>query len=235
MLPSGPRSEAVEAEQARRDAEARRYDHLLGLRLLSTLEIPAALRPLALSAADRVVDAGCGTGRFTLPLLRTGASVVAVDHSLESLRVLQGKLDEASRERVLLVQGDVTRLPVRSEWASAAVSCQVIEHLPSEPLRRAATAELARALEDGGGWAVSGYWYVPALGWLPEALYAREGRHSGAIFYRRFDRAELRGLLRLPLRVERLTARLVYILLAHGWKQGDPPKDGCTPRRKDAL
>lgn len=204
----------VQAEQQQRDQEATRYDSLWGLRLLSRLELPATLRPLEISSADRIVDIGCGTGRFTLPLVGTGAMVVAVDHSLESLRILQAKLENRARDTStppLLVRGDVTRLPIRDNWATRAICAQVLEHLPALELRRALVDELARVLVPEGRAALSAYWYPPLL----RGLLKREGFHSGQIFYHRFERQELAELLGQQFEIERLTGRLVYVLLAH--------------------
>jgi SAM-dependent methyltransferase len=219
MLPLSPPGvaksvELAAAERRQRDQEATRYDSLWGLRLLSRLELPATLGPLGFSAGDRVVDVGCGTGRFTLPLVRVGAMVVAVDHSIESLRVLKRKLAAEAGTGVpspLLVQGDASCLPIRDGWANRAVSAQVLEHIPAPELREAVVAELARVLMLGGRAALSAYWYAPLL----RGLLQREGQHSDAIFYHRFERRELAELLEQRFVVERLTGRLVYVLLAH--------------------
>ena len=220
MLPLRPawsdvEAREVEAEASQRDQEAGQYDGLLGLRLLSLLEIPATLQPLWVSAADQVVESGCGTGRMTRVLARTGARIIACDHSLESLRRLGASLDEAGRKAVQLVRADAAYLPVRDGWATRALSCQMLEHLPSEALRRSAVAELARVLRSEGRLALSAYWHAPALRWL----LSREGHHSGKIFFHRFTRAELAGLLEPHFRLDALTGRLVYILLVHARKR----------------
>lgn len=201
----------VAAERAQRDHEAARYDHLLGLRLLSHWEIPATLRPLEITSADRVLEVGCGTGRFTRRIVDEGRELIAVDHSSASLRILKGKLSGSQRESVLLVQGDATRLPIRGDWATRSLSCQVLEHLPGDEVRRRAVSELARTLERSGRLALSAYWHTPGLGWL----LAREGKHSGAIYFHRFQKPELLALLGEEFDVEALSGRLVYVLLAH--------------------
>lgn len=213
LLPSGETPRDVAAERAQRDREARQYDHLLALRLLSLVEIPLTLDPLRLTPADRVVDVGCGTGRLSLPLLAAGVECVCVDHSLESLRVLRGKLPAGAR--VTLVQGDASRLPVCDGWATAVVSSQMLEHLPTPELRSTAVSEMARVLQPGGRLALTAYWHAPLL----RPVLQREGRHSGEIFFHRFERKELRRLLAPHFRVDRLTGRLVYVLLVHGTRE----------------
>lgn len=201
----------VEAERRQRDLEAEQYDRLWPLQLFSRWEIPATLGPLQVGGEDRVLEVGCGTGRMTLRLLGRCRELIAVDHSLESLRVLRRKLPSRAAGPMLLIQGDATRLPIRSGWASRALSCQMLEHLPTPEMRREAVVELGRVLRRGGRAALSGYWYPPGLGWLLK----REGKHSGAIFFHRFTHGEFRALLEPELRIEQLTARLVYVLLAH--------------------
>ena len=217
MLPIHAEWDAAEAadtaaERSQRDEEAQRYDSLFGLRLLSPFEIPATLRPLRIDTSHRVLEVGCGTGRFTVPVAERCGELLAVDHSLESLRVLCRKLSDSASSKVLLVQGDATCLPVRQGWATHALSCQMLEHLPSAGMRARAVAELGRCLRPGGRLALSGYWYVPALRWL----LPREGKHSGTLFFHRFTQSELQRLLETHFVVERISRRLIYILLAHG-------------------
>ena len=212
MLPSptawtGAERGQVERERAQRDREAPSYDALAGLRLLSLVEIPATLGPLAITAQDRVLEVGCGTGRVTRRLARAGAAVLAVDHSLESLRLLEAALDGRAAGVVQLVEADASRLPVRTGWATCAVASQVLMHLPTPALRGRAVAELARALAPGGRLAVSVYRRLPGL--------PAEGRHSGEIFFRRFTRDEMVGLLEPHFRVTSLTGWLGYVWLAH--------------------
>src|SRR3954471_16358992 len=62
-------------------------------------------------AGDRVLDAGCGPGRFSLELARIGARVVAADLSpgqLELHRRRTADVEDAIEARVV---ADVTQLP----------------------------------------------------------------------------------------------------------------------------
>ncbi|MCC2670203.1 MAG: hypothetical protein K0Q72_2674 [Armatimonadetes bacterium] len=220
MLPVSPRWKPaelreIESERAQRDREADQYDQLLGLRWLSRWEIPATLQPLSPSAEDRVLEVGCGTGRFTQQLVSRCRELIAVDHSYESLSLLRRKLSPELQDRYLLIQADAAQLPVRAGWATCALSCQMLEHLPSHEIRQAALAELARVLAAGGRLALSGYWHAPLL----RPFLQREGKHSGAIYFHRFTRAEFRSLLERDFRIESLSGRLVYLLLAHATRR----------------
>lgn len=207
----GASADLVNRERRQRDVEASTYDRLPGLRIISPWEIPATLGPLGLDRDSRVFEIGCGTGRLTLPILRTGARVLAVDHSIESLRVLQSKLAPPERARVTLAQGEAFSPPVRLGWATHAVAAQMLEHVPDPLLRSRVIAGMAAALSDGGRAVVSAYRRLP---WLPG-----EGMHSGQMYFRRFSRAEFRALLEPHFRMDRLSGGLLYAWLAHGTRR----------------
>jgi SAM-dependent methyltransferase len=96
-------------------------------------------------AGDRVLDAGCGPGRFTLELLRLGAEVTALDISPGQLELLQARAPE-----VEAVVGDITDL---SAFPDDAFDVTVCFGGPlSYVLDRAdrAVAELTRVTRPGG-------------------------------------------------------------------------------------
>lgn len=212
MLPPADardRAEAAETDRERtqRDREARRYDANRLLRALSVAEVPLTLSRLASRPSDVVVEVGCGTGRMTRRLPSRCRELWALDHSLESLRLAREKMGERS---VRFVQADAGYLPLRPGMADRALSCQMLEHLPTAALRERAVAEIARVLRPGGTLVVSAYWHQP----LSRLLNDRQGHHSGMIYYYRFSRRELRQLLSRAFEVEAITRRLVYVLLA---------------------
>jgi ubiquinone/menaquinone biosynthesis C-methylase UbiE len=212
MLPPAgarDRDEAALAEKERtqRDREAHIYDANRLLRVLSVAEIPLTLRWLAPLAGDVVVEIGCGTGRVTGPLSGRCGEVWALDHSFDSLKVAREKVGD---QRVRFVQADAGYLPLRDGLADRALSCQMLEHLPSEGLRQRAVAEASRVLKPGGAFVLSAYWHSP----LTRLLGDRQGYHSGMIYYYRFTRPELKALLEQAFAVEGITRRLAYILLA---------------------
>ncbi|MFF7893267.1 class I SAM-dependent methyltransferase [Streptomyces sp. NPDC007907] len=107
----------------------------------------AAVAELGLRAGDRVLDAGCGTGR-ALPPLRAavGASGVVLGADLTPAMLREAVRAGRDREGQLLLT-DVAALPLRSGSLDAVFGAGLISHLgsPAEDLR-----ELARVVRPGG-------------------------------------------------------------------------------------
>jgi SAM-dependent methyltransferase len=92
-----------------------------------------------------VVDAGCGTGRWSKQLRALGAArVIALDMS-EAAEVCARKL--ASDENVVVVQGSILEPPLRKASVGVVASIGVVHHL-SDPLR--GLTALRSAIEPGG-------------------------------------------------------------------------------------
>jgi SAM-dependent methyltransferase len=97
--------------------------------------------------AKRILDAGCGNGRYTRYLLRNAdadALITAFDLSPRMLERARSRLGSA---RVTHVAADLTRLPYGNASFHAIVCGWVLEHLPDP---RPGLTELARVLAPGG-------------------------------------------------------------------------------------
>jgi ubiquinone/menaquinone biosynthesis C-methylase UbiE len=126
----------------------------------------AAVAELGLRAGDRVLDAGCGTGR-ALPPLRAAVGPTGIVLGADLTPAMLTEAARAGRDRAgLLLLADVTALPLRSRSLDAVFAAGLIAHLPrpEENLR-----ELARVVRPGGTLAL----FHP-IG--RSALAARQGR-----------------------------------------------------------
>lgn len=107
----------------------------------------AAVGRLGLREGDRVLDAGCGTGRALTPLrAAVGPSGVVVGADLTP--AMLAAAGRAGRDRAaLLMLTDVTALPLRSASLDAVFGAGLLAHLPrpQDNLR-----ELARVVRPGG-------------------------------------------------------------------------------------
>lgn len=98
----------------------------------------------AVPRGARVLDAGCGSGKMTIPLARAGYRIVGLDLVREGLQEMWGR-DGC----IDLVTGDVRNLPFDDSTFSAVVCYDVLQHL-LEPERVRAAEEIKRVLAPGG-------------------------------------------------------------------------------------
>ena len=202
--------DAQKSEIAARDAQVGDYDAMTFLNHFGKVEIPLTLRALRPLPTDRLLEAGCGTGRMTRLLSPTVRELVAIDFSFESLRVNRRKLLAAGATNVHLVQADLCRLPFAECVFDRVVSCQVLEHVPGPDARAAAVSSLSSVLKPGGTLALSAYKHSL----LTRAFSQKEGSHDGGIPFFRFTRSEMRDTLGVKFQVHSITGALVYLYLA---------------------
>lgn len=107
-----------------------------------------AIRRLTLTGRERVLDAGCGTGRVTEQLLERlpDGRVVALDGSRSMLDQLQVRL-ASSLDRVELVHADLRRPLPLTEPVDAILSTATFHWLPDHA---ALFRHLAAVLHPGG-------------------------------------------------------------------------------------
>jgi ubiquinone/menaquinone biosynthesis C-methylase UbiE len=125
----------------------------LGGRLLMGLAAPGteeehriALKILAISAEDRVLDVGCGPGNFTRDFAEAADEgiVVGLDASRTMLDVAAR---ETRRENVAYIRGDASALPFR-DGSFDAICCFAALYLIEQPMR--AIEEIVRVLAPEG-------------------------------------------------------------------------------------
>ena len=175
----------------------------------------------AVKAGDKVLDAGCGPGRFSIALKEIGADFVAADASTVQLALAgQSLAARFPRARHRLAQLNVPNLP----FCNAAFDCvvcfgSVLSHLGSDAL--AGFGELVRVTKRGGALLVSVQsmqnFYLPdLLEWSRQfgvkavdrfVLEGEEIPNASSIPWRQFSHAEIESTAcDLGCRVEMMSA-----------------------------
>lgn len=104
----------------------------------------------SLTAGQRVLDIGCGTGTLTIwaKEREPGIDIAGMDPDPEILRRAREKAIEAS-VKVDFCEGLAEELPFDDASLDRVLSSLVFHHLPTEVKERAAT-EISRVLKPGG-------------------------------------------------------------------------------------
>jgi ubiquinone/menaquinone biosynthesis C-methylase UbiE len=126
----------------------------------------------------RVLDVGCGTGRFALALAERGSRVWGVDPSEEMLEQARS----ASRGNVAFKRAPAEALPFKNGWFDRAVF-RLVVHLVERPK---AFRESARVLGEGGRIVVASF----ALESLDRVWVSRLFPQVVELDRRRFPREE---------------------------------------------
>jgi SAM-dependent methyltransferase len=109
---------------------------------LFPIEHPVMRRLLDPLPASLVLDAGCGTGRYSAYLAARGHRCIGVDRSSAMLAKARAKLPESDFR-----EGDLEALPLAPASVDAAVCALALVHLRAVGK---AVAELARVVRPGG-------------------------------------------------------------------------------------
>ena len=136
-----------------------------------------------------VLDAGCGSGRFSEIALKLGASLIAVDYS----SAVEASKQNLSAPDKLIVQGDLAALPILDQTFDFIYCIGVLQHT-SEPAR--IVKELLRCLKAGGEITLTFYenssWHVlwyskyvvrPLTKRLPKALLLKVIEKTSPIWF----------------------------------------------------
>jgi ubiquinone/menaquinone biosynthesis C-methylase UbiE len=139
---------------------------------------------------ERVLDAGCGTGIFTVLLARAvgdGGRVYAADIEPEMLEECRARVAAAGRSNVTLTRSEESAVPLPAACVDLVFTCQLLHELHDPP---AFLAEVQRLLAPGGRF-VAVDWEKTETG-------------MGPPLDKRLDRIEARAMLEAGgLRVER--------------------------------
>ncbi len=131
---------------------------------LILLEEKVTLELIGPVQGQRVLDLGCGTGRYCTLLAKRGASVVGLDPSEEMLK--QAKQKVITFPHVELCYGTLEKMDFPGEQFDLVISALVLSHLSE---LESTLREVTRVLKRGGRmiisdihpyWPISGHDYV---------------------------------------------------------------------------
>jgi ubiquinone/menaquinone biosynthesis C-methylase UbiE/uncharacterized protein YbaR (Trm112 family) len=177
----------MESERRARDAQAQNYDKMLGLKFYERIEIPAYQRAVGEAYDTPLLEAGCGTGRFTGVFAERAREVVAVDLSRDSILRNRVRHSGKTAAPVHYVHADLTHLPCKDDLFGRVAHCGVYEHIPSRTLRLQFLDHARRVLKTGGTLLLTAYRYGGIT-----RLFEKEGEHDGGIPFVRFTENELK-------------------------------------------
>ncbi len=146
----------------------------------------------SITVQGSLLDAGCGSGKYTLPLTMRGFDVVGIDISLRALR-LTGESGRARKLDLNIMAADVLQLPFKDDSFDAVWCCNVLQHFMLKE-RTSALRQFKRVLKKGG------ILFMEVFGKDDFRYGGREvepdtfSRESG-IIYHYFEAVELEALL----------------------------------------
>ncbi len=172
---------------------------------------------------DTLLDCGAGTGFFAKEM-ETQCRVLALDDHAEALRILRTRF---RADQILSLAGDQVPLPDASlEYVTAL---DVLEHVPDD---QAVVNGFHRLLKPGGLAVVT----------VPASMALWSDWDVGLHHFRRYDRAQLRGLFRAPdweIVYANYTNVVVYpaVWLVRKWRKlrAKPVAAGNATRSEDQI
>ncbi len=154
-------------------------------------QIRLVLQAMRLKPWHRVLDAGCGVGRFAIPMASRVQHILAVDYSAKSIEVLEEKLRQHGITNVQGAAADLTTIELPANSFDVAVAPGVIHHIPTAELRLSALRRILGALKPGGRFGMLVYRWGGNI----RPPRPKEGMHGSQIYYFAYTVAEARQMM----------------------------------------
>lgn len=99
---------------------------------------------------SRVLDAGCGNGRNSIPLTKIAGEIHLLDSSPEMIELAKQNMRANGARNVEFAVGRLEKLPYKDGFFDAVLCIAALHHLRSGKARLAALSEVFRLLTPGG-------------------------------------------------------------------------------------
>jgi predicted RNA methylase/uncharacterized protein YbaR (Trm112 family) len=149
------------------------------------LDVIETLRHVGHVKGKTVLELGCGTGIYTEAMASQGATIVACDFSMNSLRATARRLSPTGR--VALVRADVGNFRLTHGEFDVALST-LYSNLPNKMLRQSSTDSVAKALKACGRYVLSAH-HLDSRRF--RAGVSAEGTYANGIYRCEFTRSAL--------------------------------------------
>lgn len=134
---------ALQQQDKHFDGVADEYDESLPEHVMAHLTARRVAFSRALVPSGKVLDVGCGTGRFLASMPTTG-------YELHGIDISAGMLEEARGRGLDVVEGSSGDLPFADDSFDLVVTFAVLHHLIDPELVRATLREIVRVTRPGG-------------------------------------------------------------------------------------
>ena len=203
-------SDSQRDEVIKRDVQAARWSVALTDKyekwkdLSHTVEINAVIKSLDLQHNDIVVDVGAGAGRIIKEIYQDCGFVIAIDFSVECLRVLL-EITKGS-DKVIAIRGNAAELNFKAATVDKIICTQVIQHIKRKVELDDTIESLSKVLNNNGRaiFTVYNYGYDKKhAGFEKDGYWFRNGEEP---LYRHFySKVELQVLLEQFFEIENIT------------------------------
>ncbi|MBX7150452.1 class I SAM-dependent methyltransferase [bacterium] len=156
-------------------------------------QIAAIISFLSPRKSEAIIDAGCGTGIYTLALAQHVKKLISVDFSGRSIDILNQELTKKQITNVATIVSDLSSVEFGNELFDKAISIEVLQHIPSREKKIQVLKNICKALKPGGQLVICVYRYG---GWISPPQPQEEFNHKGTGLYRfAFTETDCRELL----------------------------------------
>jgi len=107
----------------------------------------------------KILEAGCGLGRWVIPLAEKGYDVTGIELEEEAIKII---IKNYNSTNMTLVHGDVFKMPFTDKSFDIVISLGVLEHFEKPEIQKEAIIEHLRVLKDEGVFLIT----VPYLSFI---------------------------------------------------------------------